>query len=46
MARAASQPLYFYMGGTSMATPLTAGAVVLLREYYRKDESQKSNGRL
>lgn len=28
--------LYFYMGGTSMATPLTAGAVALVREYLRK----------
>ena len=28
--------LYFYMGGTSMATPLTAGAVGLVREYLRK----------
>ncbi len=27
--------LYFYMGGTSMATPLTAGAVGLIREYLR-----------
>jgi subtilisin family serine protease len=26
---------YFYMGGTSMATPLTAGAVALIREYLR-----------
>lgn len=28
--------MYFYMGGTSMATPLTAGAVGLVREYLRK----------
>jgi serine protease AprX len=27
--------LYMYDGGTSMATPLTAGAVALLREYLR-----------
>src|SRR6267154_2004278 len=27
---------YFYMGGTSMATPLTAGAVAVVREYLRK----------
>jgi len=26
---------YFYMGGTSMATPLTAGAVGIVREYLR-----------
>jgi subtilisin family serine protease len=26
---------YFYMGGTSMATPLAAGAVALIREYLR-----------
>ncbi|MEE4261680.1 MAG: S8 family serine peptidase [Desulfobacteraceae bacterium] len=27
--------LYYYMGGTSMATPLTAGAIGLIREYLR-----------
>lgn len=26
---------YFYMGGTSMATPLVAGATALARQYYR-----------
>jgi serine protease AprX len=30
-------PRYFYMGGTSMATPLTAGAVAVLRQYLRRD---------
>jgi serine protease AprX len=28
--------LYFHMGGTSMATPLAAGAVALVREHLRK----------
>ena len=32
-----SSRLYFYMGGTSMATPLTSGAVALIREYLRKE---------
>lgn len=31
-----SSRLYFYMGGTSMATPLTAGAAALVREYLCK----------
>lgn len=30
--------LYFFMGGTSMATPLTAGAVAVIREYLRKKQ--------
>ncbi len=29
--------LYFHMGGTSMATPLTAGAAVLVRQFLRRD---------
>jgi subtilisin family serine protease len=29
---------YFYLGGTSQATPLTAGAVALVREYLRTRE--------
>jgi serine protease AprX len=28
--------LYFHMGGTSMATPLTSGACAVVREYLRK----------
>ncbi len=33
--------LYFHMGGTSMATPLTAGAVALIREYLRAKKKIK-----
>jgi hypothetical protein len=33
---------YFHMGGTSMATPLTAGAVALVREYLRTKEKEAS----
>lgn len=29
---------YMYMGGTSMATPLTAGAAALVRDYYTDNE--------
>jgi serine protease AprX len=35
-------PRYFYMGGTSMATPLTAGAVAVLRQYLRRDFGVRS----
>lgn len=30
----ALDPYYMYMGGTSMATPLTAGVVALVRQFY------------
>ena len=33
-----SSKMYFYMGGTSMATPLCAGVVALIREYLRKQK--------
>ena len=33
---------YFYMGGTSMATPLAAGAAALVREYLRRKRRQRS----
>ena len=31
--------LYFHMGGTSMACPLTAGALAVIREYLRTEQS-------
>jgi hypothetical protein len=34
--------LYFHMGGTSMATPLAAGAVGLIREYLRRHKRVRS----
>ncbi|MBI5222875.1 S8 family serine peptidase [Candidatus Micrarchaeota archaeon] len=33
---AALSPTYFFMGGTSMATPLVAGSAALTREYYQR----------
>lgn len=34
--------LYFHMGGTSMATPLTAGAIALIRQHLRRSERMKN----
>ncbi|MDK2830558.1 MAG: hypothetical protein PWQ75_310 [Methanolobus sp.] len=33
---------YLYMGGTSMSTPITAGSVALIREYYTEVENLSS----
>ena len=33
---------YLYMGGTSMSTPITAGAAALVREYYTEVENLNS----
>ncbi len=37
-AALASSRKYFHMGGTSMATPLAAGAAALVRQYLRRDQ--------
>lgn len=37
-AALASSRKYFHMGGTSMATPLAAGAAALVRQFLRRDQ--------
>jgi subtilisin family serine protease len=39
-------PSYCYSGGTSMATPLTAGAVAIIRQYYTDVEAITPSGAL
>jgi len=41
-ARFAPSKLYMYDSGTSMATPLTAGALAIIREYLRTKQKIKS----
>jgi subtilisin-like proprotein convertase family protein/subtilisin family serine protease len=41
-AALASSRKYFHMGGTSMATPLAAGAAALVRQYLRRDQGISS----
>ncbi|MDD1713376.1 MAG: S8 family serine peptidase, partial [Methanoregulaceae archaeon] len=41
-----SNPAYLYMGGTSMSTPLTAGAALLVRQYYNKTYGTSPTGAL
>jgi hypothetical protein len=40
--QASNDPLYFFDGGTSMATPLTAGCVALVREYLAKTQGRNN----
>lgn len=35
-------PLYFFEGGTSMATPLVAGCVAVVREYLKKRQNMQN----
>jgi len=40
--QASNAPLYFFDGGTSMATPLVAGCVALVREYLAKTQGRNN----
>ncbi len=39
-------PNYFFLAGTSMATPLVAGCAAVVREYFRKQHEIKPSGSL
>jgi serine protease AprX len=40
--QASNEPLYFFDGGTSMATPLVAGCAALVREYLAKTQARNN----
>jgi len=40
--QASNDPLYFFDGGTSMATPLVAGCLALVREYLAKTQGRNN----
>ncbi len=41
-----NDPNYFFLAGTSMATPLVAGCAAVVREYFRKQHQVKPSGSL
>jgi subtilisin family serine protease len=41
-----SDPNYFFLAGTSMATPLVAGCAAVVREYFRKQHNLQPSGAL
>jgi subtilisin family serine protease len=43
---ASSDPLYCFMGGTSMATPLVAGCAAVVREYFQSKHSHQPSAAL